>query len=258
MTTRKLALSATTLLLGAIPCLPLAVQAQIVTDAESELRVMWIQMKRELPHHPNPAVQRYAQCVAWAIIEQVPEEYQNLDWEVIVFDTGARNASVTPEGKIAVFSGLLEVADTPDKLAAVLGHEVAHLTEGHVGERVRRMAMTGIAGMVAGTVTGFGSESMTAAEVVLQLPYQRGQESEADISGMDLMAHAGYNPASVLELWLAMSSDPDGGEVQRQSEFLSTHPDPELRRQEMARNLSPALQIYNAALDSGVRPRCRL
>jgi len=256
MTTRKLAGFATSLTLGALLCLPLAGSGQIVTDAESELRLAWLQMKRELPKHPSDAVQRYAQCVAWDIIEQVPEQYQQLNWEVIVFDTGALNASVTPEGKIAIFSGLLEVADTPDKLAAVLGHEVAHLTQGHVSERVRRMAMTGIAGMIAGTVTGFGSESMTAAEVVLQLPYQRNQESEADITGMTFMARAGYNPAAVLPLWLDMAGGTDGGE--RQPEFLSTHPDPELRRQEMAGNLAPALRIYNDALDSGVRPRCNL
>jgi predicted Zn-dependent protease len=253
--TRKLTGFAASLLIGAFPCLPLTTQGQIITDAESELRVVWMQMKRELPRHPSEAVQRYAQCIAWAIIDQVPEEFHDLSWEVIVFDTGALNASVTPEGKIAIFSGLLEVADTPDKLAAVLGHEVAHLTQGHVSERVGRMAMTGIAGVIAGTVTGFGAESMTAAEVVLQLPYQRGQETEADIVGMTFMANAGYNPASVLALWRDMAGS-GGGE--RQPEWLSTHPDPELRRQEMAGNLAPALKTYNDALDSGVRPRCHL
>jgi len=257
MTTRKHTGFLTSLLLGVLPCLPLTVPGQILTDAESELRVVWMQMKRELPRHPSEAVQRYAQCVAWAIIDEIPEEFQDLNWEVIVFDTGARNASVTPEGKIAIFSGLLEVANTPDKLAAVLGHEVAHLTQGHVSERVGRMAMTGLAGVIAGSVTGFGSESMTAAEVVLQLPYQRGQETEADIVGMNFMAKAGYNPASVLALWLDMAgSEEDGGE--RQPEWLSTHPDPELRRQDMAGNLAPALKTYNDALDSGIRPRCHL
>lgn len=257
MTTRKLAGFATSLVLSTFLCLPLTVHGQqFVVDAESEMRVMWMQMKREMPQHPSEAVQRYAQCIAWAIIDHVPEEYENLDWEVIVFDTGATNAMVTLQGKIAVFSGLLLVADTPDKLAAVIGHEVAHLTQGHVAERVNRGRLTALAGVVAGTATGFGAESMTGAEVLIQFPYQRDQETEADLVGMTFMAQAGYNPASVLELWRDMAGVASGGG--RQPEFLSTHPDPELRRREMASNLAPSLRAYNEALDSGVRPRCSL
>jgi predicted Zn-dependent protease len=253
MTSKALAGLVAALLLLSGPGFMSGAHAQIYTDAKAELRVQWMQMKRELPQHPSQAVQRYAQCIAWAIIDVIPEEYEALDWEVIVFDSGAHNASVTPEGKIAVFAGLLEVANTPDKLAAVIGHEVAHLTQGHVTERVMRAAGTGIAGMLGGILTGYGGESQTAAQVVLQLPYQRKQESEADIVGMTFMALAGYNPSSVLELWADM-----GGEGQRQSDWLSTHPEPLERRLEMASNLSPALVAYNQALDSGVRPRCHL
>ncbi len=257
MTTRKLPAFAASLLLAALPGMPSAVNAQFVADAESEMRVMWMQMKRDMPQHPSERVQRYAQCVAWAVIDRVPEEYQDLDWEVIVFDTGATNAMVTLQGKIAIFSGLLEVANTPDKLAAVIGHEVAHLTQGHVAERVNRGRLTALAGVAAATATGFGAESMTGAEVLIQYPYQRAQETEADLVGMNFMAHAGYNPASVLELWVDMAAvAAEGG--QRVPEFLSTHPDPELRRREMAANLSPSLRMYNDSLDAGVRPRCNL
>ena len=226
--------------------------AQIFNDAKSELRVQWLQMKREMPRYPNPAVQSFAECVAWSIIDVIPDEFQNLDWEVIVFDNEARNASVTPEGKIAVFSGILEVANTPDKLAAVLGHEVAHLTQGHVKDRVLRAAETGMLGVLGGVLTGFGNESQTAAQVVLQLPYQRAQESEADVVGMSYMAKAGYNPATVLDIWRDMGKDDNS----RGSNWLSTHPNPQDRMTELARNLSPALKAYNDALDAGVRPRC--
>jgi predicted Zn-dependent protease len=230
-----------------------AARAQIFNDVQAELRVNWLMMKREMPRHPNPAVQRFAECIARAIVKVVPDEWQNLDWEIIVFDSESTNASVTPEGKIAVFSGLLQVASTPDRLAAVLGHEVAHLTEGHVRERVLRAAGTGLLGALGSAVTGFGNESQQAAQVVFQLPYQRNQENEADIAGMKLAAQAGYNPAAALEIWRQMVA-----ESGRRSEFLSTHPDPELRMREMAANISPALKIYNDALDSGIRPLCNL
>ena len=228
-------------------------QAQIFNDVQAELRVQWMMMKREMPRHPNPEVQRFAECIARAIIRVVPEEWQELDWEVIVFDNEAANASVTPEGKIAVFSGILQVANTPDKLAAVLGHEVAHLTEGHVRERVLRAAGTGLLGTLGGAVTGFGNESQQVAQVMFQLPYQRSQENEADISGMELAARAGYNPAAALEIWRQMVA-----ESGNRSEWLSTHPDPELRMRDMAAELAPALAQYNEALDSGIRPLCDL
>ena len=256
MTIRKLAgLGA-----AAVACATISaprVEAQILMtqkDVEAELRVQWIQMKREMPRHPRESVQRYAQCIAFAIIDQVPEEWQNLDWEIIVFDNDARNAMVTPEGKIAVFSGLLEVADTPDELAAVLGHEVAHLTEFHVRERVRRAMMTGFAGAIGGAVSGFAGESQRVAQVWMQLPFQREQEREADLVGMRYMAEAGYDPRKALELWRDMGGDREG----RPPEWLSTHPDPDFRMQDMARNLAPALVTWNSALDRGVRPRCRL
>lgn len=232
-------------------------QTQILNtqkDVEAELRVQWIQMKRDMPRHPNEAVQRYAQCIAFAIIEVIPEDWQNLNWEVIVFDNGSRNAMVTPEGKIAVFSGLLEVADTPDELAAVLGHEVAHLTQEHVKERVRRASITGIAGAVAGAVSGLQGESQQGAQVLLQLPYQREQERDADLAGMRFMALAGYDPRKAIDLWRDMGSGREG----RPPEWLSTHPDPDYRMQDMAKNLAPALVTWNQSLDRGIRPNCRL
>jgi predicted Zn-dependent protease len=256
MTTRKLAGLAALLLLLTLPGVPQSSRAQIYNDVEAQLRVNWLQMKRDWPQHPSARVQRYAQCIAWAIIEQVPQEFQDLNWEIIVFDTGGINASVTPEGKIAVLSGLLEVADTPDKLAAVLGHEVAHLTQGHVAERAVRMGATGFVGMLGSMLTGLpGGDAQQGAQVIMQLPFQRGQETEADLVGMEFMARAGYNPAAVLPLWATMAEKMDDNSV---PEWLSSHPDPEFRRQDMAANLSPSLRIYNESLDAGVRPRCTL
>jgi predicted Zn-dependent protease len=256
MTFRALVAAAVTAVLAAVPLLPGGSQAQILTtqkDVEAELRVQWMQMKRDMPRHPSERVQRFVQCIAYAIIDQIPEEYAALDWEIIVFDSDARNAMVTPEGKIAVFTGLLEVANTANELAAVLGHEVSHLTESHVKERVRRSLGTGLLGAVGGGLTGMDSQGPAA--VVFQLPFQREQEREADIVGMNYMARAGYDPRATLDLWREMGG---GGRSERPPEWLSTHPDPEFRMADIARNLAPALVTYNQALDAGVRPSCRL
>jgi predicted Zn-dependent protease len=259
MTLRGLTAVACILALVALPLASRDGAAQIITtqkDVEAELRVQWMMLKRNTPHHPSERVQRLAQCIAFSIIDQIPEELQNLDWEIIVFDDEMRNAMVTPEGKIAVFGGLLDVADTPDKLAAVLGHEVAHLTQDHVKERIGRARMTGAFGALGGAVTGVDSSGMAA--VLLQFPFQREQETEADVVGMSYMARAGYNPSVTIELWRAMGGGDRFDRRNRPPEWLSTHPDPELRMTDIARNLSPALVEYNNALDAGVRPRCAL
>jgi predicted Zn-dependent protease len=245
------------LMASSLLLVPAASQAQILMtqkDVEAELRVQWMSMKREMPQHPSPRIQQFAQCIAYAILDVIPDEFDDLNWEVIVFDDDSKNAMVTPAGKIAIFSGLLEVANTPDRLAAVLGHEVAHLTEDHVKERVRRAVGTGLFGAIGGAVTGM--QSQEAAQVVFQLPFQREQENEADLVGMQYAARAGYNPAAALELWREMGGS-GNQRGQRPPEFLSTHPDPEFRMQDIARNLSPSLKLYHDTLDSGVRPRCQ-
>lgn len=222
-------------------------------EIERETRVQWLTMKRSLPIHPSKRVQQYVQCVAYDIINVLDEEYRDLDWEVIVFDDETVNAAVMPGGKISVFSGILDVADTPEALAAVLGHETAHLTQNHVIERARAAAGTNWLGVLGNAAAGIGGITQGAAQVGLLLPYQRDQESEADLVGMSYMAKAGYDPRATLYLWRNMAAR-EG----RQSEFLSTHPSADNRMADLARNLAPALIEYNAAREAGVRPHCAL
>ena len=111
-------------------------------EVRRQARVEWLEMKRHLPLEPDARVQSYVQCVANRLIAQLDEEHKKLDWEVVVFDDDSVNASANPDGKIAVLNGLLKVADTPDTLAAVLGHEIAHATLNHVMDRAKKGART--------------------------------------------------------------------------------------------------------------------
>lgn len=221
-------------------------------EIERQTRVQWLTMKRSVPIHPSRRLQNYVSCVAYQIIGTLDEEYQALDWEVIVFDDPTANASVLPGGKIAVNSGILEVADTPAALAAVIGHETAHLTQDHVHERVRAASRTNALVLLGNAATGLGGMIGAGAQLGLMLPYQRGQESEADLVGMSYMAKAGYDPRATLYLWRNMAAQDD----RRPAEFVSTHPAPDTRMSDLASNLAPALVEYNAALESGVRPNC--
>lgn len=255
MTFRTLLAGSVVLTLTALPFASPVSHAQILQtqkDVEAELRVQWMMMKRNEPR-ASERVQRLAQCVAFSLIDVIPKEFQDLDWEVIVFDDAQKNAMVTPDGKIAVYSGLLDVTDTPAKLAAVLGHEISHLTQGHVKDRVQRGRLTGALGALGGAATGF--ESQGIATILFQYPFQREQETEADVVGMSYMARAGYDPSNAIEVWRSMMLE-ERENKNRPPDWLSTHPDPEFRMTDIAKNLAPALVEYNKALDAGVRPHC--
>src|SRR5690606_20263712 len=94
------------------------------------------------------------QCIVDALVRELPPEWQRLPWEAQAFAIAEPNAFALPGGKVGVNTGLLRVADTPDKLAAVLGHEIGHVVYRHAGERIsqQQLAQTGLA--LAGAYAG--------------------------------------------------------------------------------------------------------
>lgn len=231
-------------------------QAQIFVSEKEimrQSRVEWLSMKRHTPLSPSPRLQSYVECVAYSIIDVLPDTYDGLDWEVVVFDDEAINAFAMPGGKVGVFTGILRVADTQDALAAVLGHEIAHLTEDHVMERARRQGRTEALVLLGGAATGMRGTVRDGATIFLSLPFGREQESDADIVGLEYMAKAGFDPRASIYLWKNMAQTRQG----RTPEFLSTHPSDDRRLDDLVKSLTPALIEYNTARESGIRPACR-
>lgn len=233
-------------------------QAQLLMgkrEIERQSATQWLIMKRESPIITDPRTVRYVECIAGAIIDQLEPEWQELNWEVVVFDNDQLNAFAMNGGKIGVFTGIFKVADTPDALAAVIGHEVAHMTQGHVFDRARRASRSTAAAIVGSAATGIHrSVFETGAMVGLQLPFQRGQESEADVVGLEYMARAGFDPRAALQLWQNMdaASDDQG----RPPEWMSTHPREEARIDDMVPLLVQNLALFNEAQEAGRNPAC--
>jgi predicted Zn-dependent protease len=221
-------------------------------EVERESRLQWLTMKRSMPRPADPRVQAFVECVSNSIIAVLEEPYASMDWEIIVFDNEATNAFAMPGGKIGVYTGIFKAADTPDAFATVIGHEIAHLTENHVMERARKGAWTDWAKLIGTSATGWGQSVSDAVDIAVGLPYDRGQESEADRVGLGYMARAGYDPRSSLYLWRNMSQLGQGAPA----EFLSTHPSDDRRMADLVRSMTPALIAYNEALESGRRPGC--
>ena len=222
-------------------------------EIERAVRVDWMQMKRSLPRPENPAIQAFVECVANALIAQLDEPYSNMDWEIVVFDDDSLNAFAMPGGKIGVFTGIFKAAETPDGLAAVIGHEIAHVTEDHVISQARRQVGTDLLARAGGAMTGFYGYSSEFTRVLLSLPFSRRDESEADLVGLQYMADAGFDPRATMYLWKNMSDMREGGE---QAEFLSTHPSDVRRLDDIVASITPALIKYNQALEAGRKPDC--
>ncbi|HSG66373.1 MAG TPA: M48 family metallopeptidase [Gammaproteobacteria bacterium] len=222
-------------------------------EVERAHRVRWLQMKRELPRPANPDIQPFVECVARRVITTLDEPYASMNWEIIVFDDEAVNAEVLLGGKISILSGLLRVTDTEDALAAVIGHEIGHLTENHVAERTRRQLGADMLATAGGAVTGMYDTSRAATTLGIMFPFGRAEELEADKVGLSYMAAAGFDPRAALQLWKNMASQRSGPAP---AEFTSTHPSDDTRLHNIAQSIVPALIKYNAALETGNQRSC--
>jgi predicted Zn-dependent protease len=207
-------------------------------------------LKQKTPVTKNAKASAYVNCVARAITTELKD---GRVWEVQVFEDDQVNAFALPGAKIGVYTGLLKVATTQDQLAAVLGHEVSHVLANHSAERVsQQMASQGLS-QAAGAVTGVDPQLFgIASNVFYTLPGSRGQESEADLLGLDLMARAGFDPRQAVTLWQNMMNA--GG--QKPPEMLSTHPSDQTRIQQLQARMPQDIPVYEAARQNGKRPKC--
>jgi len=178
------------------------------------------------------------------------EEIQNYKWEFnLVEDDKVVNAWCMPGGKVAVYTGLLPVAGDETGLAVVLGHEIAHAIAKHGNERMSQGLLAQLGGI--GLAAALGSQPATTtnlfmtaygagAQLGVLLPYSRVHESEADRIGLVLMAKAGYDPRQAIPFWERMNAK--GGS--RPPEFLSTHPAPEPRIENLKTLMPEAMRYY--------------
>ena len=151
---------------------------------------------QEIPVEKNPEATRYVDCVVQAVTSALPGSLGQRSWEVTVFDQDdSVNAFTLPGGYIWIYTGLLEVADTPDQLAAVVGHEIDHVTAEHPNARLSTQYATKTGLQVVdtflqGQAGRAGNQIMAllgvGSQVGVLLPFSRAQEKEADILGLDL------------------------------------------------------------------------
>lgn len=257
-------LSGTVLLLSACAESPTG-RPQLMLFDNSQVSKLGIQtfeeLKSKTPISKDNKANRYVQCVAQAVLKVTPEKYQANAWEIVVFDSDQVNAFALPGGKIGVYTGLLLVAENQHQLAAVIGHEIAHVMSGHSNERLSSnqavQATLGVADVALSAMnTRYKTELSSAfglgAQVGVVLPFSRVHETEADVIGLDLMAKAGFDPEQSVMLWQNMAKQGSGGTPQ----ILSSHPVPENRIKTLQKNMPAALAAYQSRLAQGSTPKC--
>jgi len=176
-------------------------------------------------------------------------------WEFVVFEDPTPNAFALSGGKVGVHTGLFQITQNDAGLAAVVGHEIAHVTRNHAGGRQKQALGIGAAGLILDQIAKSRGASDTdrvklgalyggAATVGLALPHSRRAELEADKIGAIFMAKAGYNPNEAVSMWqrFAAYKSKSGG---RQPEFLSTHPLDSTRINALKAFMPTAMKEYN-------------
>ena len=179
----------------------------------------------------------------------------DFDWEYKVIDNDETiNAFALPGGKVVVYTGILEIAESDSGLATVIGHEVAHATAHHGAERISAgiLAQLGAVGLnlalldsdpkVLAAVNAAYGVGVTVGAI---LPFSRTQEAEADRIGLIYMAKAGYHPSEAIGFWDRMHEATKG--EPKPPDFLSTHPGYKTRRANLKKWQPEALWHYNKA-----------
>jgi len=167
----------------------------------------------------------------------IPDPTSNFNWEYILIEKNkVKNAWCMPGGKIAIYTGILEVTKNKHGLAAVMGHEIAHAVAKHSVERasqhVALNVVTQVTDILSGgklsqvnRTTGMNTVGLLGRMGILN-PFNRKQESEADYLGLIFSSLSGYDIRETVKIWERMKESNKGKEP---PEFMSTHPSSDKR-----------------------------
>ena len=172
------------------------------------------------------------------------ETLKNYEWEyILIDDPDTLNAWCMPGGKIAFYTGILDITENEDGMASVMGHEIAHAVAKHSLERASQSLALKVGTTILDIALEGALSSSSADDYLvnlgLTLPFNRLQESEADFLGLSFMTMAQYDNHEAYRVWERMQKVQEG---KSPPEFLSTHPSPK-NRIEKIKNWIPEVNL---------------
>jgi predicted Zn-dependent protease len=215
-------------------------------------------LSQERPIDPNSQLSRQVREIAKRLIAKVPEVeaalaaehgkqpnqvWKGFQWDVNVIQSEQANAFCLPGGKMAVYTGLVDLTEgNADMVAVVMGHEIAHALLRHGAQRMSQQKL-GKLGQIAGAMSGMDPQSQQAIQAAMgygfMLPYARKHETQADSVGLMLAAAACFDPQQAVPLWERMGQASGG---RAPPEFASTHPNPETRIRDLQALMPKAME----------------
>lgn len=233
---------------------PVTGRSQLVDISRDEETALGLQSYQDILSQSDVIrdgdVVRQVRAIGMKLVEAARAEGidPGFDWEFNVIRSNQANAFALPGGKVAVYTGLLPIAENSDGLSAIMGHEIAHAIARHGAERMAYQKLVRLGSMVAAVVVGdMGYNAQRAVQGALGvgsqygvlLPFSRKHESEADYIGLRLLARACYDPTEAPGLWQRMGENSGRGTP---NEFMSTHPSPETRIEQFNEWMDDALR----------------
>ncbi len=207
----------------------LATDAALPVAKEKQLgKKLAKEVEKENKLHKSKELQEYVAKVGKKVAAKAKDTPKGISYTFkVIDDDESVNAFALPGGHIYVYTGLLKLASDEAELAGVLGHEVAHVSQRHIAERL--MAQVGLEGLI-GMATGKNSEGLTALAANLAgqgalLSFGRDQESDADVHGLPYAVAAGYDPMGFVRLFEKLKKGEGPGFLV----FLQSHPLPSER-----------------------------
>ena len=167
------------------------------------------------------------------------------------------NAFALPGGTIMVTDELIDLAKTPDELAAVIAHETAHVEKRHVMQAVWRSFGFGVLlDAAVGGGTGAGQQAILLMGSATNLRYSREAEAEADAGGQDLLAAQGLSSQGMAPFFRRLIAKSEGANAKAVEELISDHPDT-LRRAAMSRaRARPGAPAFTPAEWTAIKAAC--
>lgn len=229
-------------------------RSQLILTSAAEEAQMGIQafeqIKKEEKISTDPAVNARIQRIGKRIAAAVGRELPNAQWEFVVFDSEQLNAFALPGGKVGFYTALIDLAGSDDEIATVMGHEIAHVTSRHGGERQSQAMLIGL----GGAALNLGTQDSKYQQYYMlaygvgstlgSLAYSREHETEADVVGLRFAAKAGYDPRAAVSFWKKMAAKESGG---RPPKLLSTHPPTADRIANLERLSASLVPLYEQA-----------
>lgn len=180
--------------------------SQFMKEHELSDNQQWREMVKTVGHNIQKAVEQYFRQ------QGMSEQLEGYEWEFNLVESDQVNAFAMPGGKVAVFEGIMPIAENPNGLAVIMAHEIAHAIAGHGNERMSQQLATQLGGLALATalsekpaqtqqlwLAAFG----VGTQIGILLPYSRLHESEADHLGLIFMAKAApaLKRIQLLHIW---------------------------------------------------------